>query len=113
MPSPLINFAQSPTGNLYMADGFNPVKFWDGLSTNFETAGIASPTTGVLTATATGSGNLVGLSYLYQRFVDRHGQPSNAVPGSNATQPFPMAAASGSITPSKCLAEQAMRLQAL
>lgn len=98
MPSPLLNFAQSPTGNLYMSDGFRPVKFWDGLSTNFETAGIAAPTTGVLTATASSTGDITGSTYLYQRFVDRHGQPSNAVPGSSATQPFFASNGTGSIT---------------
>lgn len=98
MPTPIKNFAQSPAGNLYISDGFNKVAFWDGLSADFETAGLAAPTSGALTATASGAGTITGRMYLYQRFVDRHGQPSNAVPGGSTTQPFVPVLASGSIT---------------
>lgn len=98
MPTPIKNFAQSPAGNLFISDGFNKVAFWDGLSADFETAGLAAPTSGALTATASGTGDLTGKFYLYQRFVDRHGQPSNAVPGAAATQPFYAVNGSGSIT---------------
>lgn len=98
MPATIKNFTQSPNGHLYISDGFSKVKLWDGVSTNFETAGLAAPTDAVLTAAASGSGRIIGKTHIYQRFLDRHNQPSNAVAGVGSTQPFSPITGSGSIT---------------
>lgn len=97
MSAPIRYFAQSPDGKLYITDGFRKAQVWDGLYASIEDAGIAAPTTSVMTATPSGVGRISGKLYGYQRFLDRHGQPSNAVPGNSSTQPLFVLGATGDI----------------
>ena len=75
-------FAQSESGVVYIADGFNAVQRWDGNTSALETAGVAPPATAVVIA-GSGSGSISGTYTAYQRFVDRLGNFSNLCPISN------------------------------
>ena len=75
-------FAQSESGVVYIADGFNAVQRWDGNTSALETAGVAPPATAVVIA-GSGSGSISGTYTAYQRFVDRFGNFSNLCPISN------------------------------
>lgn len=75
-------FAQSESGVVYIADGFNAVQRWDGNTSALETAGVAPPATAVVIA-GSGSGSISGTYTAYQRFVDRLGNYSNLCPISN------------------------------
>ena len=75
-------FAQSESGVVYIADGFNAVQRWDGNTSTLETAGVDPPPTAVVIA-GSGSGSISGTYTAYQRFVDRLGNYSNLSPISN------------------------------
>lgn len=75
-------FAQSESGVVYIADGFNAVQRWDGNTSALETAGVAPPATAVVIGSS-GSGSISGTYTAYQRFVDRLGNFSNLCPISN------------------------------
>ena len=75
-------FAQSESGVVYIADGFNAVQRWDGNTSALETAGVDPPPTAVVIA-GSGSGSISGTYTAYQRFVDRLGNFSNLSPISN------------------------------
>ncbi len=70
---------KTPEGLLLIANGIDPVLRWDGLSEP-SPAGVAPPTTGIGSLTASGAGNIVGTYYAFLRYVDKDGNPSNLSP---------------------------------
>lgn len=91
---PIESFQESPDGDLYCANGFDPVLRWDGLATQMEQAGLDAPLTGPSMATA-GRGSIVGTYYAYVRFLDAAGNVSNLSPISSA---LVASAAGGSVS---------------
>lgn len=77
-----ITYAETPTGYVFMANGFMPMLKWDGVAYSSLTVGVAKPTTAV-TITATGTGTITGTYTAYARWVDKDGNPSNLSPISN------------------------------
>lgn len=72
-------FAESDTGLVYMANGYNAILRWDGFSQQMETAGIAAPSK-TPTVTGSGTGAIVGDYYAYVRFYDRFNNFSDLSP---------------------------------
>lgn len=83
------SFAQGENGVIYIGNGFQTVKRWDGSTITVETAGVIAPENEIL-ITSSGTGPITGTYYAYQRFVDRLGNFSNISPVSIS--------ASGSVT---------------
>lgn len=79
MTTRIDNYAQTPNGLLLLADGFSNMQVWDGVAATTQDAGLAAPAT-ALTLAQSGSGNIVGAYFGYQRFIDARGQPSNFSP---------------------------------
>lgn len=83
MPS----FVESPDGVLYIADGRNAPRRWDGLTAQIEKMGLDAPTsTPAMAGVPTGGGALAGTYYAYLRFVDRFGFVSDLSPISTETE---------------------------
>jgi hypothetical protein len=87
-------FALTPNNILLIASGMDPALRWDGFSDAAEPAGVAPPPT-ALTMGGSGSGNIVGTYFAYQRFIDQYGNFSNLSPISVA---FPVVGPTGTIT---------------
>src|SRR5215831_13561065 len=80
---PTENYAQTPEGLLYVADGFNPLQRWDGLQAALVPVGVYAPATAP-TIAASGSGTATGTYYAYVRFLNDRGSWSDLSPISNA-----------------------------
>lgn len=65
-----------PTGEIFIANGVDKIKRWDGLTAAFENAGIPAGGT-ALTLGSSGAGALTGTYYAYYRYVDDEGIPGN------------------------------------
>jgi len=88
------SFAETPEGLLFVANGFDPVQRWDGLTGQMEAVGLTAPTVAPVMAKS-GTGAIVGDYYAYLRYVDRFGLVSNLSPISNL---LTISAASGNVT---------------
>lgn len=73
------SFVETSGGLLLVANGFDDVLRWDGLSSQMEGAGIDPPATAP-TLTFSGAGSITGDYYAYVRFLDRLGNFSNLSP---------------------------------
>lgn len=74
------SFAQSSSdGNLFIANGIDPVLVWDGTDTVAFPAGVAAPATAP-TLTPAGTGSITGTYYGFIRWVDARGNYSNLSP---------------------------------
>lgn len=93
MSPPILNFAQSPVGTLYISDGFRKVRTWDGMSSASAQAGIDAPTG--LRGSSAGNGLISGIIYVGARFLDATNQPSNIDIASDAIS---IAGGSGAVT---------------
>lgn len=81
-------FAQSQDGVLYMVNGVDLPRRWDGITEEAEFAGIAAPTASEMAAFAAagaGAGSLNGDYKVFVRYLDDAGIPSNfsALPGTS------------------------------
>lgn len=75
------NFAKTPEGLLFAANGIDPVKKWDGLSPVMRNAGVPAPlTTEVPHVSGSGVGRILGTYYAYVRYVDKDGNVGNLSP---------------------------------
>ena len=86
MPAFPDSYAQTADGKLMIADGMNPVKIWDGLSTAPIDAGLAAPTSAITLAAGSGVGEILGTYAAYLRFIDDDGNPSSLSPISTIVQ---------------------------
>jgi hypothetical protein len=87
------SFAQSSSdGNLFIANGIDPILVWDGSDSVGFPAGVLAPTTAP-TLTPAGSGSITGTYYGFIRWVDGRGNYSNLSPISDPAD----ATAAGSI----------------
>jgi hypothetical protein len=73
------HYAETPTGLLFVSDGYSVPMKWDGLSSQMEEIGL-DPPAAAITLAGTGTGAIVGEYYGYLRFVDRDGNYSNLSP---------------------------------
>jgi hypothetical protein len=73
------NFYETPDGDLFVANGLDPVMLWDGFSDSLIPVGLDPPAT-ALTMASSGSGPIVGTYYAYTRFVDADNNPSDLSP---------------------------------
>jgi hypothetical protein len=89
------SYAETPNGLLMVADGFDPVLRWDGLTPQMELAGITPPDQAPVLSSGGGNGSIVGTYFAYVRYVDRNNQVSNLSPISAAFTPV---GSSGGIT---------------
>lgn len=80
--SPL-NFAQTPEGDLFMANGIDAMRRWNGFTAQTSTVGVPAPED-ALTIAVSGIGTISGTYNAYQRFIDEDGNPSNLSPISNS-----------------------------
>jgi hypothetical protein len=76
------NYAQTPTGLLFLADGLSPMLFWDGSSASAQTVGLAAPAAAPALST-NGTGTITGTYYAYVRYLDAYGNPSDLSPQSD------------------------------
>jgi hypothetical protein len=74
------SYVQTPTGDILMADGMNPVKRWDGLKPAPIDAGLVGPTDEVTLAPAGGVGTILGTYAAYIRWLDEDFNVSNLSP---------------------------------
>lgn len=79
---PLDHYAQSREGLLYAADGWSAVRRWDGLTSDYEEAGVPAPENAPLFTAHFGPGFLTGSWTAYARYLDRYGNPGNPSPAS-------------------------------
>ncbi len=73
-------YARSPEGDIFIADGLNPVKRWDGLLAAPEDAGLVGPETAPTIEGGTGIGQILGEYAAYVRYQDLQGNYSNLSP---------------------------------
>lgn len=73
------SFSATSDGFLLAANGIDPVLVWDGISAQFQEAGLAAPTTAVTIAGNT-FGTITGTYFAYVRFVDENNNPSDLSP---------------------------------
>lgn len=76
------HITQAPDGTIYISDGINGMRKWDGIDSSFEDAGVPAPSTTV-SLTASGDGEITGSLYAYQRWLDGDGRLSNVSPVSS------------------------------
>lgn len=89
------SFATTDNGLLLIANGWNPVLRWDGLTSEAVPAGVLPPTTAV-TITGSGIGPIVGTYFAFVRFVDGNGNFSNLSPiSAESVLPLPDPTSSG------------------
>lgn len=88
------SFAKSQDGELFAAFGDRPLKSWDGVSGSFRDVGVPKPSDTLSLATS-GSGEIVGDYYAYQRWLDDEGRVSSLSPVSSKLD---VAESSGDIT---------------
>lgn len=88
------SFAETTTGLLLTANGYDTPLFWDGLTAQMEPVGLDAPTS-TPALTGSGTGAIVGDYYAYVRFVDRFGYFSNLSPISTV---YSASGATGTIT---------------
>lgn len=79
---PVPTFAVAADGQLYVANGINPSKRWDGFNDAFINAGVPAPASAV-TAAASSTGSIAGTIRAYYRWLDADGRVSNLSPISN------------------------------
>lgn len=91
---PVPTFAVGADGNLYVADGINPARHWDGYYPAFRNAGVPAPETAVAVG-GSGSGGISGTIKAYQRWLDADGRVSNVSPVSDE---YSVAASTKTIT---------------
>lgn len=77
-----VYYAQTSDGQLFMANGIDPMMKWDGFAAAFTTVGVPAPTDSMHIAVS-GLGSITGSYVSYQRFLDDKGNPSNLSPISN------------------------------
>lgn len=77
------NYAETPDGHLYIADGLNPMTRWDGAAASTVPVGVTAPAAAP-TLTASGAGTITGTYYGYVRFLDELGAWSDLSPVSAA-----------------------------
>lgn len=75
-------YAETPEGDILMANGVGPVLKWRWFRDSAEEAGIAGPTVAP-TMGKSGNGTIAGTYYSFVRFVGRDGNVSNLSPVSN------------------------------
>jgi hypothetical protein len=75
-------FAQTPDGQVFMANGIDAMLKWDGFAPQLTTVGVAAPTD-AMTLRVSGIGTITGDYVAYERFLDAQGNPSNLSPVSN------------------------------
>lgn len=80
------NFAESPDGLLYVANGQDSLAYWDGKHTAFRKSGVVAPATAP-SMSPSGTGDVVGRFYAYLRYVDDRGNFSNLSPRSTLYEP--------------------------
>lgn len=73
-------YAQSPDGDIFIADGLNPVKRWNGLLDEPVDAGLVGPEDALTMAAGSGTGEILGEYAAYSRYVDADGNVSNLSP---------------------------------
>ena len=73
------SFAETSIGNVFTANGMDPVLRWDGETPEFEQAGVPAAATAP-TLASSGTGLIVGDYTAYVRFLDRFGNPGNLSP---------------------------------
>jgi hypothetical protein len=81
------SYAETPNGILMVADGFDNVLRWDGMTPQMELAGIIAPDQAPVLSSGGGSGPIVGTYLAYVRYVDRNDQVSNLSPVSASFSP--------------------------
>lgn len=80
------NFAQTPTRDLVISNGFDRVQRWNGLATGTVNLGFTPPSAAPVANTAGGtSGTITGLYYVGYRFVNSQGTPSSLSPLATAS----------------------------
>jgi hypothetical protein len=77
-----IYFAQTSDGQVFFANGIDPMSSWDGFAPTFRLVGVPAPTEALHIAVS-GLGDLEGSYVAYQRFLDDKNNPSNLSPISN------------------------------
>ena len=87
-------FAESESGLLFVANGYDSMKFWDGNADQFVDVGMDAPADAI-TIGGSGNGPIVGAYQAYLRFVDQYGNVSNLNPISNT---YEATGGSGTIT---------------
>ncbi|HDZ44022.1 MAG TPA: hypothetical protein ENH80_08790, partial [Phycisphaerae bacterium] len=75
-PSQPVTMAVAPDGVLYVTNGIDGARRWDGQTASAETAGITASTAHCEVA-GSGSGDIYGSFDVYTRFVDDAGVPSS------------------------------------
>lgn len=73
------SLATTPDGLVLAANGIDPVLRWDGFSPQMDEAGLAAPATAI-TVTGDSLGTISGTYYVYSRFLDALGNPSDLSP---------------------------------
>src|ERR1700676_4000292 len=81
------SYAETPNGLLMIANGFDSVLRWDGMTPQMELAGIVAPDQAPVLSSGGGSGPIVGTYLAYVRYVDRNDQVSNLSPVSASFSP--------------------------
>lgn len=78
-----LSICKVPTGENYIANGFDRPLRYDGISSAAEYSGLVAPATAPVIADG-GAGALTGTYYGYVRFIDDEGIPSNLSPVSGS-----------------------------
>lgn len=73
------HFAKTPAGDLFAANGMDPVLFWDGVSDQMLPAGVPKPEASV-TVSGSGVGPILGTYSAYLRYLDNQGNVSSLSP---------------------------------
>lgn len=73
------NYAETPEGLLFIADGFSPMSRWDGIAASTLPVGVTPPASAP-TLSASGVGTITGTYYGFVRFVNDRGAFSDLSP---------------------------------
>jgi hypothetical protein len=71
-----LSIARTPQGEVFFANGIDPIRMWNGRGIETQPAGFQAPT-GTPTVAGSGSGSLTGTYVIYYRWKDADGKYSN------------------------------------
>lgn len=79
------SFARTPAGEVFIANGLNRPRKWDGFSASAVAVGLDAPTTAPTVSEGSSGGSELGTYFLAYRFGDAYGNYSNLSPVTEVT----------------------------